>query len=45
MIANYDDESAQTLNALAEVDKVVGEFFAKRDGRLYLTAYCQSLAR
>ena len=37
----YDPQSANALNVLHDADGKMGEYFAARDGRSYLIAYCR----
>ena len=42
-IRPYDPQTAHVLNVLSEADSKTGDYFAERDGRLYLIAYCRKL--
>jgi ABC-type polysaccharide/polyol phosphate transport system ATPase subunit/SAM-dependent methyltransferase len=37
----YDEQTARLLDVLSKADKEMGNYFAERDGRLYLIAYCR----
>src|ERR1700733_5557038 len=37
----YDPQSANALNVLHDADGKIGGYFAERDGRTHLTAYCR----
>lgn len=40
----YDPQLAEVLNVLGKADSHLGDYFADRDGRLYLIAYCRKLS-
>jgi lipopolysaccharide transport system ATP-binding protein len=40
-LAPYDEQTARLLDVLSKADKEMGNYFAERDGRLYLIAYCR----
>jgi ABC-type polysaccharide/polyol phosphate transport system ATPase subunit/SAM-dependent methyltransferase len=41
LLAPYDPQTARLLSVLSKADKEMGNYFAERDGRLYLIAYCR----
>lgn len=40
----YSAQESDILNALANANSKMGDYFAKRDGRLFLVAYCRRVA-
>jgi hypothetical protein len=40
----YDPRTAQVLDVLSKADREMGNYFAERDGRLYLVAFCRKSA-
>jgi hypothetical protein len=43
-VGPYSAQESEIINALANVNSKMGDYFAKHDGRLYLVAYCRRTA-